>query len=73
MTNGGSVVERANDRLTDVEISGNIESTFIKRKTILDGPVGGEEFLCRRGFRGKEVVKDVDYFRVEGLAIFDTL
>jgi len=73
MTNRGSVVERANDRLTNVEISGNVESTFIKCETILDGPVGGKEFLRRRGFRGKQVAKNVDYLRVEGLTIFNSL
>jgi len=53
MTNGGSVVERANDRLTNVEISGNIESTLIKRETILDGPVRGEEFFVGEDFEAR--------------------
>ena len=47
MTNGGSVVEGADDRLMDVEIGRNIESAFIKRETILDGPVRGKKFLRR--------------------------
>jgi len=39
--------------LTDVEISGNIESAFIERETILDGPVGGEEFLVGEDFEAR--------------------
>ena len=50
MTNRGSVMERANNCLVNVEISGDIESSFIECETILDGPVGGKEFLRWRGF-----------------------
>jgi len=46
MTDGGSVMEGTNDRLADIKICRNIESTFIECETVLDGPVRGEKFLC---------------------------
>ena len=73
MTNRGSVMQGTNNRLADVEISRNIEATFVKRETVLDGPVRREEFLRWRGFRGEEVAKDIDYFRIKGLTILDML
>jgi len=40
MTNGGSVMERVNDQLTDIEISGDVESALVECETILNGPIG---------------------------------
>jgi len=67
MTNRGSVMEKTNDRLTNVEISGDIELSFIEYETVLNSPVRGKEFLCWQGFQGEEVAKDIDYFCIEGL------